>query len=55
MWWRCHHSIIADVLKQRGIEVVHILDQHHSVAHPWTSAAQVEDGKLSYAAPSASA
>ena len=51
VWWRCHRSIIADVLKQRGIEVVHILDLHHSVVHPWTSAAHVENGELSYAAP----
>lgn len=52
VWWRCHRSIIADVLKQRGIKVVHILDLKHSVVHPWTSAAQVEGGELSYAAPS---
>ena len=51
VWWRCHRAIIADVLKQRGIEVVHILDLHHSAAHPWTSAAHIENGGLSYAAP----
>ncbi|GAB3779107.1 DUF488 domain-containing protein [Dyella agri] len=51
VWWRCHRSIIADVLKQRGIEVIHILDLHHSVVHPWTSAAHVENGALSYTAP----
>ncbi|MBD8880074.1 MULTISPECIES: DUF488 family protein, N3 subclade [Rhodanobacter] len=51
VWWRCHRSIIADVLKQRGVEVIHILDLHHGVVHPWTSAAQIENGKLSYAAP----
>ncbi|MEW9571748.1 DUF488 family protein [Rhodanobacter sp. Si-c] len=50
VWWRCHRSIIADVLKQRGIEVIHILGLQHGVVHPWSSAAQVEDGKLSYAA-----
>lgn len=51
LWWRCHRSIIADVLKLRGIEVIHILDLHHGVAHPWTSAAHVEHGELRYAAP----
>ena len=51
VWWRCHRSIIADVLKQRGIEVIHILDLRHSAVHPWTSAAHVENGELSYAAP----
>ncbi|MBA2080066.1 MAG: hypothetical protein BGP10_06720 [Rhodanobacter sp. 68-29] len=51
VWWRCHRAIIADVLKQRGIEVVHILDRQHGTLHPWTSAAHVENGELSYAAP----
>ena len=51
VWWRCHRSIIADVLKQRGIEVIHILDLQHGVVHPWTSAAHIENGELSYAAP----
>ena len=51
VWWRCHRSIIADVLKQRGIEVIHILDLRHGVVHPWTSAAHIKHGELSYAAP----
>jgi uncharacterized protein (DUF488 family) len=51
VWWRCHRSIIADVLKLRGIEVIHIIDATHSTAHPYTSPARVVDGKLSYAAP----
>ena len=51
VWWRCHRSIIADVLKQRGIEVIHILDLRHGVVHPWTSAAHIQNGALSYAAP----
>jgi len=51
VWWRCHRSIIADVLKQRGIEVIHILDLRHGVVHPWTSAAHIDNGALSYAAP----
>ena len=51
VWWRCHRSIIADVLKQRGIEVIHILDLHHGVVHPYTSAAHIENGELNYAAP----
>ena len=49
VWWRCHRSIIADVLKLRGIEVTHIIDATHSTAHPYTSPARVVDGQLSYA------
>ncbi|HET7811793.1 MAG TPA: DUF488 domain-containing protein [Steroidobacteraceae bacterium] len=51
LWWRCHRALIADVLKFRGIEVVHILDEKHAVAHPYTSAARIVDARLSYAAP----
>jgi uncharacterized protein (DUF488 family) len=48
LWWRCHRSIVADVLKLRGIEVIHILDATHASEHPYTSAAHVENGRLSY-------
>lgn len=49
LWWRCHRSLIADVLKVRGIEVIHIQDPHTAIVHPYTSAARIEDGRLSYA------
>ena len=49
VWWRCHRSIISDVLKLRGIEVIHIIDATHTTVHPYTSAAHVVDGRLSYA------
>jgi len=51
VWWRCHRSIVADALKLRGIEVIHILDAAHSTVHPYTSPARIMDGRLSYAAP----
>jgi len=51
VWWRCHRSIIADVLKLRGIEVIHIIDATHTTVHPYTSPARIENGRLSYAAP----
>ncbi len=50
VWWRCHRSIVSDVLKLRGIEVIHIIDAKHTTVHPYTSPAHVVDGKLSYAA-----
>lgn len=51
VWWRCHRSLIADVLKLRGIEVIHIIDAAHSTLHPYTSPARIVDGQLSYALP----
>jgi uncharacterized protein (DUF488 family) len=49
VWWRCHRSLISDYLKARGIEVIHILDANKTQPHPYTSAARVVNGKLSYA------
>jgi uncharacterized protein (DUF488 family) len=48
VWWRCHRSLISDYLKSRGIEVLHILDANKVEPHPFTSAARIVDGKLSY-------
>ncbi len=48
VWWRCHRSLISDYLKTMGVEVVHILDAAHSEVHPYTQAARVVEGKLSY-------
>ncbi|HEY6247394.1 MAG TPA: DUF488 domain-containing protein [Pyrinomonadaceae bacterium] len=48
LWWRCHRSLIADYLKAAGVTVVHILDEKKSEVHPFTSAARIVDGKLSY-------
>lgn len=48
LWWRCHRSLIADFLKARGFEVIHILDLKKTESHPFTSAARIVDGKLSY-------
>ena len=49
VWWRCHRALISDYLKARGIEVMHILDANKTEAHPFTSAAHLIDGTLSYA------
>jgi uncharacterized protein (DUF488 family) len=50
VWWRCHRSLISDYLKARGVEVVHILDGKKTEPHPFTSAATIVEGALSYAA-----
>lgn len=53
VWWRCHRALISDYLKARGIEVLHIVDANKTEPHPYTSAARIVDGKLSYGADSA--
>jgi uncharacterized protein (DUF488 family) len=50
VWWRCHRALISDFLKARGIEVMHIMDANKIEPHPFTSAARIIDGQLSYAA-----
>jgi uncharacterized protein (DUF488 family) len=52
VWWRCHRGLISDYLKARGIEVLHIVDANKTEPHPYTSAAGIVDGKLSYRADS---
>src|SRR5437773_7863337 len=49
VWWRCHRSLISDYLKARGIEVIHILNADKTEPHPFTAAARIVNGKLSYA------
>lgn len=48
LWWRCHRALISDVLRVRGIRVIHILDLLKAIDHPFTSPAQVIDGQLRY-------
>lgn len=50
VWWRCHRGLISDYLKVRGVEVSHIIDATKTQLHPWTSAAHVVEGELSYVA-----
>jgi len=49
VWWRCHRSLVSDYLKTRCIEVIHILDANKAEPHPFTSAARIVNGELSYA------
>jgi uncharacterized protein (DUF488 family) len=48
VWWRCHRSLIADYLKARDMEVMHILGANKVEPHPYTSAARIVNGELSY-------
>jgi uncharacterized protein (DUF488 family) len=48
VWWRCHRSLIADYLKSHGMEVLHILGANKVEPHPYTPAARIVNGELSY-------
>lgn len=48
LWWRCHRGLIADVLRWLGIQVVHIMGPGLTAPHPFTSAASIVGGRLSY-------
>jgi len=48
VWWRCHRSLISDFLKAQGVEVIHILSAQKTESHPYTSAARIVEGQLSY-------
>ena len=48
VWWRCHRSLLADYLKAEGYTVVHIIDEKKTEEHPYTPAARIVDGELSY-------
>jgi uncharacterized protein (DUF488 family) len=48
LWWRCHRSMVSDVLKLRGVEVLHIQDEHRLTLHPYTSPARLNHGELVY-------
>ena len=50
LWWQCHRGLIADYLKAAGYHVLHVLGPGKTPEHPFTSAAHITDGKLSYAA-----
>ena len=48
VWWRCHRGLLADYLKAAGHTVAHIIDDKKSEEHPFTPAARIVDGELSY-------
>jgi uncharacterized protein (DUF488 family) len=52
LWWRCHRALISDALKSAGFEVRHILPGGKTAEHPYTSAALLVNGRLSYGASS---
>ncbi|WP_139856413.1 DUF488 domain-containing protein [Aequorivita sinensis] len=48
VWWSCHRSLISDILKVDGWEVLHIMSENKATEHPYTAPARIVDGKLNY-------
>jgi uncharacterized protein (DUF488 family) len=48
VWWRCHRGLISDWLKARGTVVLHIVNDAPPSEHPYTAAASIVEGRLSY-------
>jgi uncharacterized protein (DUF488 family) len=48
VWWRCHRSMVADYFKAHGWTVLHLLGLAEPKEHPYTSAARLVNGQLTY-------
>ena len=48
VWWRCHRSMIADYFKAKGWTVLHIQGMGEAKEHPYTSVAEIRNGRLTY-------
>lgn len=48
VWWSCHRSLVSDYLKSIDWKVMHIMGENKSQEHPYTSAAKIVKGQLSY-------
>lgn len=48
VWWRCHRSLIADLLVARGFEVRHILDASTPRPHRIHESARIEGRTVCY-------
>ena len=48
LWWRCHRSLLADRLQAGGRRVAHIGPDGELIAHPYTAAAWLDEGRLRY-------
>jgi DNA-3-methyladenine glycosylase II len=46
--WRCHRSLVADVLTARGAHVEHIIGASHPSVHRLTPFAKVSRGRVTY-------
>jgi uncharacterized protein (DUF488 family) len=46
LWWRCHRSLIAELLHARGHEVVHLIRPRERKVHRPSDEAETKDGRL---------
>lgn len=46
--WRCHRSLVADMLAVRGFQVEHIMSKNRAQPHEITSWAQVDGLRITY-------
>jgi uncharacterized protein (DUF488 family) len=46
--WRCHRSLVADVLTARGVPVEHVMSAAKSQPHTMTPFARVKEGRVTY-------
>jgi uncharacterized protein (DUF488 family) len=49
LWWRCHRALIADFVRASGAQALHIMSDGTALIHPYTAAANLVEGRLSYA------
>jgi uncharacterized protein (DUF488 family) len=49
-WWRCHRSLLSDLLVARGGRVVHLVTPGRSEPHALSKWARIEDGSVRYPA-----
>jgi uncharacterized protein (DUF488 family) len=48
LWWSCHRSLVSDVFKLKGWNVLHIMPSMKTDEHRYTSPAKIINGKLDY-------
>jgi uncharacterized protein (DUF488 family) len=48
VWWSCHRSLVSDLLKAKGWTVMHIMNTGKADEHPFTKAARIDEGRLTY-------
>jgi uncharacterized protein (DUF488 family) len=46
--WRCHRSLIADVLTARGARVLHLTGKSHAALHRMTPFARIKGASVTY-------
>jgi len=51
LWWQCHRALVPDVRKVHGVQVLHVGAAEAETSHPYTAAATVAGGELSYGGP----